>query len=237
MSMPIGDLLDLIVCTECKTRVEYHEERDGHMSCECWIRSTADDPTPDKWIEVEDRKVNLCGGCRANIPERSVFRCADCGLPFHQTCLDQHCKHGNQKQELRSENLFLKSQLAEKDAQVCGAREAANQWVHGWGVEDFQMAVASALTSSSLCRHAKEAERWEAAWRKEQEVANLAEGQAFDASYKAAELIVENKRLREAVEWASEMVRDGYAAFSPKVFEEELRRRVTITVDDSEEGG
>ena len=66
---------------------------------------------PDKWIGIEDRKVNLCGGCRANIPERSIFRCADCGLPFHQTCLDQHCKHGNQKQKLRSENLFVKSQL------------------------------------------------------------------------------------------------------------------------------
>ena len=42
--MPIGDLLELIVCTDCKTRVEYHEERDGYMSCECWVRSMADDP-------------------------------------------------------------------------------------------------------------------------------------------------------------------------------------------------
>jgi len=109
--MSIGDLLELIVCTGCKTRVEYHEDRDGYMSCECWIRGTEDDPMPNKWIEIEDRKVNLCGGCHANIPERSVFRCADCGLPFHQVCLDQHCKHGQQKQELRSENLFLKSQL------------------------------------------------------------------------------------------------------------------------------
>ena len=45
--MPIGDLLELIVCTDCKTRVEYHEERDGYMSCECWVRSMADDPMPD----------------------------------------------------------------------------------------------------------------------------------------------------------------------------------------------
>jgi hypothetical protein len=67
---------------------------------------------PSKWVEIEDRKINECGGCRKDIPERHVFRCADCGLPFHQTCLDQHCKHGNQKQELRSENLFLKQQVA-----------------------------------------------------------------------------------------------------------------------------
>jgi len=177
--MPMGDLLELIVCTECKTRVEYHEERDGYMSCECWIRSTADDPTPDKWVEIEDRKVNLCGGCRANIPERSIFRCADCGLPFHQTCLDQHCKHGNQKQELRSENLFLKSQLAEKEGQLCKAREvfaAARRFYDANGTVDWRTAkgvgewneAAVSLNGllhgvekepSSPCPHAKEAER------------------------------------------------------------------------------
>ncbi len=113
-----GDLLELIVCTECKTRVEYHEDRDGYMSCECWVRSTPDDPTPKKWVEIFDMKCNPCGVCRQDIPERSVFRCADCGLPFHQTCLDQHCKHGNQKQELRSENLFLKQQVRTLDEYV-----------------------------------------------------------------------------------------------------------------------
>lgn len=105
------DLLDLIVCTKCKTRVEYHDDRDGFMSCECWVRQTRDEPMPYKWIEVEDRKANPCGMCGKDINERLVFRCADCGLPFHQACLDQHCKHGNQKQELRSENMFLKQHV------------------------------------------------------------------------------------------------------------------------------
>lgn len=105
------NLLELIICTECKTRVEYHDGSDGYMSCECWVRSHKGEPMPDKWINIEDTLINECGGCRQNINERLVFRCADCGLPFHQTCLDQHCKHGNQKQELRSENLFLKQQV------------------------------------------------------------------------------------------------------------------------------
>ena len=116
--MSIGDLLELIVCTECKTRVEYHDDRDGYMSCECWIRSTPDDPMPIKWVEIEDRISNLCGGCNRDIPERHVFRCADCGRPFHQTCLNYHCKHGDQPQELRSRILFLESQLAAKDAEL-----------------------------------------------------------------------------------------------------------------------
>ena len=107
----MDDLLDLIICTECKTRVEYHGDRDGYMSCECWVKATQEEPYPAKWLEIEDRKVNLCGGCRKDINERLVFRCSDCGLPFHQVCLDHHCKHGNQKQELRSENLFLKQQV------------------------------------------------------------------------------------------------------------------------------
>jgi uncharacterized protein YbaR (Trm112 family) len=163
--MPIGDLLELIVCTDCKTRVEYHDDRDGYMSCECWIRSTADDPTPDKWMDIEDRKVNLCGGCRANIPERSVFRCADCGLPFHQTCLDQHCKHGNQKQELRSENLFLKTRIATAVSQLCAAREVTEGFVklmeqsphshsNDWKCSmcDLLVFAKAALSSSSLTR-------------------------------------------------------------------------------------
>ena len=109
--MPIGDLLDLIICTECKTRVEYHDGPDGYMSCECWVRTTADESMPTKWVEIEDMKANSCGICGQDINERLVFRCADCGKPFHQVCLDQHCKHGTQKQELRSENLFLKQQV------------------------------------------------------------------------------------------------------------------------------
>ena len=112
------DLLELIVCTECKTRVEYHDDRDGHMSCECWIRGAADEPMPSKWLEIEDLKANPCGICAREIPERSIFRCADCGLPFHRGCLDHHCKHGTQPQELRSENLFLKGQLAAKDSRI-----------------------------------------------------------------------------------------------------------------------
>lgn len=165
--MSIGDLNELIVCTECKTRVEYHEWRDGYMSCECWIRSTVDDPTPEKWVEIKDRKVNLCGGCRADIPERSVFRCADCGLPFHQTCLDQHCKHGNQKQELRSNNLFLTQQLAVKDAQLCsvgaGAQDLLTTWNkrnskvtdHDWRLMMYEAEdkLTAALSSSAPCRH------------------------------------------------------------------------------------
>jgi hypothetical protein len=122
---------------------------------------------------------------------------------------------------LRADLAAALAQLAEKDGQVCRAREAMSISIdalkereHAEG-DGLISLLGTALSSSSPCRHAKEAERWEAAWRKEQEVATLAEGHAFDASYKAAELIVENKRLWEAlrgiVQWADPCWTGGYA--------------------------
>jgi hypothetical protein len=61
------DLLDLIVCTRCNTRVEYHDGPDGYMSCECWIMAHREEPRPIHWHEIEERKVNLCGGCGKDI--------------------------------------------------------------------------------------------------------------------------------------------------------------------------
>ncbi len=109
--------LELVVCIECKTRVEYHNDRDGYQSCECFIRTSKDEDMPPFWMEIQDLRINQCGVCKRDIPERSIFRCADCGLPFHQTCLDHHCKRGDQPQELRSENLFLRSRCARLDSE------------------------------------------------------------------------------------------------------------------------
>jgi uncharacterized protein YbaR (Trm112 family) len=237
--MPIGDLLELIVCTECKTRVEYHDDRDGYMSCECWIHSTADDPTPDKWIEIEDRKVNECGGCRANIPERSVFRCADCGLPFHQTCLDQHCKHGNQKQELRSENLFLKAQLTalravivERDALLLRGEEAERKLCAATRATDIATIYSGNIGHSRKCRQIQESHGlYQCFCRYEELLAALLEVNSSSPCRHAAEadaMREEGKRLDGVVGWAIETCGVWFhkgSQITQKEWREELVRR------------
>lgn len=136
----MSELLELIICTICKTRVEYHDGSDGYMSCECWVRGHQDEPIPEIWLEIEDMKANPCGGCRKDINERLIYRCSDCGLPFHRSCLDQHCKHGNQKQELRSENLFLKQQLsAANEAWEKAERELADEKQKVKNLEEYML--------------------------------------------------------------------------------------------------
>lgn len=73
--------------------------------------------------------------------------CVVCGVPWPCDYADPN--------KLREQNASLSRDLAEARGQLCRAREAANTWVPGWGVEDFQTAIAAALSSSSPCAHAE----------------------------------------------------------------------------------
>lgn len=144
--MPFGDLLDLIVCTRCNTRVEYHDGPDGLMSCECWVRRHHDEPMPIHWFQIEDTKINLCAGCGKDIPERRIYRCSDCDGSFHRECLDHHCKHGGQKQELRSENLYLRHRVTDLMKQ---AHEREDYMLRGVAFRDELQARISAFEKAA----------------------------------------------------------------------------------------
>jgi DNA repair exonuclease SbcCD ATPase subunit len=197
---------EIRICTKCKKDVLPHDESDGDLSCECEVRYWDDYP-PDSWIYVELRTATLCGLCGSEI-QGEVYRCADCDTPFHRTCLDHHCRRGNQPQELRSENMFLKGQITLKDARLAeyekeikGLREELRGTTETLEVTEHRLRNTENLLSSEEKRSEwYQAQRHEAsmdAARKSVELANT-KAHLGNADARLAEYAEREGRMRKA---------------------------------------